>query len=54
MGFSNIKCPNITKIGCEYFIDRFFCPEHCEGFNDKEEIIEDIEIVENKIDKKRR
>jgi hypothetical protein len=44
MGFSNIDCINISKIGCEYYIDGFLCPENCEGFinNKEQKIVEEI------------
>ena len=50
MGYSNTKCPNVHKLGCEFYVDRFFCPEHCEGFPEvQEEIKNDVKIVEKNI-----
>lgn len=50
---NRIDCVNIHKVGCEYYIDRFFCPENCEGFVSKDEI-ENKEIIEPEIIEKKR
>lgn len=52
MGFSNIDCINVNKLGCEYYIDRFFCPENCKGYISKgektNEVKETIEYIKKK------
>jgi len=46
MGFSNVKCKNIHKMGCDFYIDRFFCPEKCEGFIPKDGYVVEEEAVD--------
>jgi len=53
MGYNNINCVNIHKVGCDYYIDRFYCPENCPGFASNGEIKNDVKI-ENSIPEKKK
>lgn len=44
MGYNNINCLNLKRNNCPFFVDRFFCPENCDGFIAKEEEKKDVKM----------